>query len=103
MSEADAQKPGYQVEPSIRFQPGEVCICSLSLMLTNANIDKIFKVHWSEPQGASSDGAPSVSGKHEIQNRFGTKFFVGFRRFIVIANDQGHCTCVYVHSRHCIF
>ncbi|UKZ94277.1 uncharacterized protein TrAFT101_009155 [Trichoderma asperellum] len=69
--------PRYQVEPSIRFQPGE-----------------IFKVHWSEPQGASSDGAPSVSGKHEIQNRFGTKFFVGFRRFIVIANDQGHCTCV---------
>ncbi|KAL7899050.1 hypothetical protein HDV63DRAFT_411303 [Trichoderma sp. SZMC 28014] len=69
--------PRYQVEPSVRFQPGE-----------------IFKVHWSEPQGASSDGAPSVSGKHEIQNRFGTKFFVGFRRFIVIANDQGHCTCV---------
>lgn len=69
--------PRYRVEPSSKFQPGE-----------------IFKVHWSEPQGASSEGAPSVSGKHEIQNRFGTKFFVGFRRFIVIANDQGHCTCV---------
>ncbi|KAH0522029.1 hypothetical protein TsFJ059_005948 [Trichoderma semiorbis] len=69
--------PRYRVEPSSKFQPGE-----------------IFKVHWSEPQGASFEGAPSVSGKHEIQNRFGTKFFVGFRRFIVIANDQGHCTCV---------
>ncbi|KAK5995880.1 hypothetical protein PT974_04298 [Cladobotryum mycophilum] len=69
--------PRYRVEPSSRFQPGE-----------------IFKVHWSEPQGSGNDGAPSVSGKHEIQNRFGTKFFVGFRRFIVIANDQGHCTCV---------
>ncbi|KAH0493632.1 hypothetical protein TgHK011_000289 [Trichoderma gracile] len=69
--------PRYKVEPSSKFQPGE-----------------IFKVHWSEPQGASSESAPSVSGKHEIQNRFGTKFFVGFRRFIVIANDQGHCTCV---------
>lgn len=69
------------------------------IKMANADSEKIFKVHWSEPQGASSDGAPSVSGKHEIQNRFGTKFFVGFRRFIVIANDQGHCTCVYVHSR----
>jgi hypothetical protein len=40
--------------------------------------------------------APALT---ELRNRFGTKFFVGFRRFIVIANDQGHCTCVYVHSR----
>ncbi|KAM0254268.1 hypothetical protein ACHAQJ_006958 [Trichoderma viride] len=87
ISEADVRKSGYQVEPSIKFQPGEV-------ESANTDVGKIFKVHWSEPQGASSEGAPSVSGKHEIQNRFGTKFFVGFRRFIVVANDQGHCTCV---------
>ncbi|KND92090.1 hypothetical protein TOPH_03429 [Tolypocladium ophioglossoides CBS 100239] len=67
----------YRVEHSTKFQPGE-----------------IFKVHWSEPQGSGNEHAPSVSGRQEIQNRFGTKFFVGFRRFIVIANDLGHCTCV---------
>lgn len=57
---------------------------------------QIFKVHWSEPQGAGNDYAPSVSGREEIQNKFGTKFFVGFRRFIVVASDLGHSTCVYV-------
>ncbi|KAG5913628.1 hypothetical protein E4U42_000966, partial [Claviceps africana] len=67
----------YRIEPSSRFQPGE-----------------IFKVYWSEPQGAGKHKHGSVSGRQEIQNRFGIKFFVGFRRFIVIANDQGHCTCV---------
>ncbi|PHH74061.1 hypothetical protein CDD82_5119 [Ophiocordyceps australis] len=69
--------PRYRVEHSSKFQPGE-----------------IFKVHWSEPQGSSNEHTPSVSGMQEIQNRFGTKFFVGFRRFIVVANDQGHSTCV---------
>ncbi|GAB0136546.1 hypothetical protein EsDP_00004845 [Epichloe bromicola] len=69
--------PRYRIEPSSRFQPGE-----------------IFKVYWSEPQGSGENKHPSVSGRQEIQNRFGMKFFVGFRRFIVIANDQGHCTCV---------
>ncbi|KJZ75621.1 hypothetical protein HIM_05084 [Hirsutella minnesotensis 3608] len=73
----DELDPRYKVEHSTRFQPGE-----------------IFKVHWSEPQGSGNEHAPSVSGRQEIQNRFGTKFFVGFRRFIVIANDQGHSTCV---------
>ncbi|ODA78952.1 hypothetical protein RJ55_04542 [Drechmeria coniospora] len=69
--------PRYRLEHSSRFQPGE-----------------IFKVHWSEPQGSGNEHAPSVSDKQEIQNRFGTKFFVGFRRFVVVANDHGHSTCV---------
>ncbi|KAF4508785.1 hypothetical protein G6O67_005124 [Ophiocordyceps sinensis] len=73
----DELDPRYRVEHSSKFQPGE-----------------IFKVHWSEPQGSGNEHAPSVSGRQEIQNRFGTKFFVGFRRFIVIANDLGHSTCV---------
>ncbi|KAJ6442250.1 integral membrane protein (Ytp1) [Purpureocillium lavendulum] len=74
---AEEMDPRYRVEHSSKFQPGE-----------------IFKVYWSEPQGAGNDYAPSVSGRQEIQNRFGTKFFVGFRRFIVVANDLGHSTCV---------
>ncbi|KAF4589495.1 hypothetical protein GQ602_003384 [Ophiocordyceps camponoti-floridani] len=73
----DELDPRYRVEHSNKFNPGE-----------------IFKVHWSEPQGSGNEHAPSVSGRQEIQNRFGTKFFVGFRRFIVIANDLGHSTCV---------
>lgn len=31
-----------------------------------------------------------------LENEFGERFYVGFRRFIVVANDEGHCTCVYV-------
>ncbi|TQV99182.1 hypothetical protein IF1G_01397 [Cordyceps javanica] len=69
--------PRYRIEHSTRFQPGE-----------------IFKVHWSEPQGSMSEQSKSSSKKEDLQNKYGTKFFVGFRRFIVVANDQGHCTCV---------
>ncbi|KHO00538.1 uncharacterized protein MAM_01316 [Metarhizium album ARSEF 1941] len=74
----DLIDPRYRVEHSSKFDPGA-----------------IFKVLWSEPQG-SSDGQKhhSVSGKQERLDRFGVKFHVGFRRFIVIANDHGHCTCV---------
>ncbi|UNI22399.1 hypothetical protein JDV02_008290 [Purpureocillium takamizusanense] len=74
---AEEMDPRYRVEHSAKFQPGE-----------------IFKVHWSEPQGTGNDYAPSVSGREEIQNKFGTKFYVGFRRFIVVASDLGHSTCV---------
>ncbi|KAK9442443.1 hypothetical protein VB005_03503 [Metarhizium brunneum] len=76
--ELETIDPRYRVEHSNKFDPGA-----------------IFKVLWSEPKG-STDGLkhPSVSGKQEIQNKYGAKFHVGFRRFIVIANDHGHCTCV---------
>ncbi|KAG6002761.1 hypothetical protein E4U21_002784 [Claviceps maximensis] len=69
--------PRYRIEHSSRFQPGE-----------------IFKVYWCEPLGSGEYKHASVSRKGDVQTRFGIKFFVGFRRFIVIANDQGHCTCV---------
>ncbi|KAK7418571.1 hypothetical protein QQZ08_011196 [Neonectria magnoliae] len=75
--DAEQLDPRYRVEHSNKFQPGE-----------------IFKVLWCEPQGSGFDPTPSVSDRHEYRDRFGGKFYVGFRRFIVIANDQGHCTCV---------
>ncbi|KAF7559836.1 hypothetical protein G7046_g4305 [Stylonectria norvegica] len=75
-TEGELLDPRYRVEHSDRFQPGE-----------------IFKVLWSEPQGSGNEGA-SVSERREFRDRFGGKFFVGFRRFIIIANDLGHCTCV---------
>ncbi|KAK0626456.1 hypothetical protein B0T14DRAFT_422405, partial [Immersiella caudata] len=65
---------GYVVEPSSRFSAGEV-----------------FKVLWSEPRGSGQ--ADLLTDKVE-QSRMGEPFYVGVRRFIVIANDEGHCTCV---------
>ena len=32
----------------------------------------------------------------QLQNDWGEPFYVGFRRFIVVATDEGHSTCVYV-------
>jgi hypothetical protein len=75
-----AQEPGaqdgYVVERSSRFQPGEV-----------------FKIFWCEPLGAG----PPKSDVMTHQVRFeqgGRSFYQGLRRFIVVANDEGHCTCV---------
>ncbi|KAL1896992.1 hypothetical protein Cpir12675_002517 [Ceratocystis pirilliformis] len=70
--------PGYQVHKSTNFQPGEV-----------------FKVLWSEPVGKSvSTSSSTVSGTQTFVDSYGERFYVGFRRFIVVANDAGHCTCV---------
>ncbi|KAJ4309960.1 hypothetical protein N0V84_011224 [Fusarium piperis] len=65
--------PRYQVVHSSYFQPGEV-----------------FKVLWPEPAG-STRAAPSVA---IYPDQYGGQIFAHFRRFIVIANDYGHCQCV---------
>lgn len=31
---------------------------------------------------------------NEIRTVYGERFYVCFRRFVVVANDEGHCTCV---------
>ncbi|KAH7121765.1 hypothetical protein B0J13DRAFT_567235 [Dactylonectria estremocensis] len=69
--------PRYRVEPSHKFQPG-----------------KIFKILWCEPQGSRS--TPSASKHGDYEDRYGGRFFVSFRRFIIIASDQDHSTCVSV-------
>ncbi|SPN98821.1 uncharacterized protein DNG_01862 [Cephalotrichum gorgonifer] len=69
--------PRYRIEPSHRFQPGEV-----------------FKILWPEPSGRSTGKLPTLSDKREVPDRYGGSIFVGFRRFIVVASDSGHCTCV---------
>ncbi|EHK20108.1 uncharacterized protein TRIVIDRAFT_138446, partial [Trichoderma virens Gv29-8] len=66
-------------EPSSKFQPGE-----------------IFKIHWPETQGASSEDTSSESSKYEVQSRVGTRCVIGFKSFIVIASDLGRCTCVQI-------
>lgn len=70
----DAEKldPRYCVAVSSAFQPGEV-----------------FKVLWPEPAGGGSIVEETV-----YRDQYGGPIFVHFRRFIVVANDLGHCTCI---------
>ena len=50
---------------------------------------QVFKILWSEPRGGKDEDV-SVEEREDM----GRKFYIGFRRFIVVANDEGHCTCV---------
>ncbi|EKJ69855.1 hypothetical protein NXS19_002312 [Fusarium pseudograminearum] len=70
--ESETLDPRYTVAPSHMFQPGEV-----------------FKVLWPEPAGGGSIVEETV-----YRDQYGGRIFVHFRRFIVVANDLGHCTCI---------
>ncbi|KAL4726730.1 hypothetical protein ACLX1H_005620 [Fusarium chlamydosporum] len=70
--ESETLDPRYTVAPSNAFQPGEV-----------------FKVLWPEPAGGGSIVEETV-----YRDQYGGRIFVHFRRFIVVANDLGHCTCI---------
>ncbi|KAI1109533.1 hypothetical protein F5Y14DRAFT_431987 [Nemania sp. NC0429] len=66
----------FRVEPSYKFQPGEV-----------------LKILWSEPVGQSV-GDALVSDVRSIENSAGT-FYVGYRRFIIVSTDESeNSTCV---------
>ncbi|KAI8962206.1 hypothetical protein F5Y11DRAFT_347777 [Daldinia sp. FL1419] len=67
----------YRVEHSARFQPGEV-----------------FKILWSEPLGQIGGDDP-ISDVTKRKTAAGSKFYVGFRRFIIVTTDESHhSTCV---------
>ncbi|KAI0377446.1 hypothetical protein F5Y04DRAFT_284923 [Hypomontagnella monticulosa] len=69
--------PRYRVEPSTRFQPGEV-----------------FKILWSEPLGQTNVDDP-ISDITKKKTAAGGRFYVGFRRFIIVTTDESHhSTCV---------
>ncbi|ORY71777.1 uncharacterized protein BCR38DRAFT_330097, partial [Pseudomassariella vexata] len=72
---------GYKVEFSYKFQPGEV-----------------FKILWAEPTGTNTTSVfdEPLSDIQTAPGQQGPrgKFFIGFRRFIVVATDEGHSTCV---------
>ncbi|KAF5017622.1 hypothetical protein F66182_10430 [Fusarium sp. NRRL 66182] len=74
--EAETLDPRYRVAHSQSFQPGEV-----------------FKVLWPEPAGGGG-GAASIAEETILRDRYGGRIYVHFRRFIVIANDLGHSTCI---------
>ncbi|KAK1760915.1 hypothetical protein QBC47DRAFT_356052 [Echria macrotheca] len=75
----------YQIHKSNKFMPGEV-----------------FKALWPEPLGSAAVGPKSTTSQTEVpptefteqRKSLGQNIYVGFRRFIVVANDEGHCTCV---------
>ncbi|KAI1462457.1 hypothetical protein F4805DRAFT_134667 [Annulohypoxylon moriforme] len=70
----------YRVEHSARFQPGEV-----------------FKILWSEPLGQVGQIGPDdpISDITKRRTAAGSKFYVGFRRFIIVTTDESHhSTCV---------
>jgi hypothetical protein len=46
-------------------------------------------VLWPEPAGGGSIVEETV-----YRDQYGGRIFVHFRRFIVVANDRGHCTCI---------
>ncbi|KKY30539.1 hypothetical protein UCDDA912_g09520 [Diaporthe ampelina] len=66
----------YRVEPSMKFEPGNV-----------------FKVMWSEPKGGTIPGGGSRFSDTLLHDHM-SGVWTGFRRFIVIRNGEGHCSCV---------
>ncbi|KAF4440843.1 hypothetical protein FACUT_3161 [Fusarium acutatum] len=65
--------PRYRTAPSRMFQPGEV-----------------FKTLWEEPAPVSR----YLDKKASHYDDYSRDVYVSFRRFIVVANDSDHCTCV---------
>lgn len=51
---------------------------------------QVFKTIWAEP----APGIPYIGEETPCRDHYGEFVFVSFRRFIVVANDSGHCTCV---------
>ncbi|KAK1750948.1 hypothetical protein QBC47DRAFT_309110 [Echria macrotheca] len=39
-------------------------------------------------------GGTEFSENMRVSDNIGQKIYIGFRKFIVVANDEGHCTCV---------
>ncbi|KAK4104794.1 hypothetical protein N658DRAFT_189314 [Parathielavia hyrcaniae] len=68
----------YVLEHSSKFRPG-----------------MIFKIMWCEPLGAGAHNKSIVAPTNHVRyQQDGRTFYQGLRRFIVVANDEGHCTCV---------
>ncbi|KAB5580299.1 hypothetical protein GE09DRAFT_432277 [Coniochaeta sp. 2T2.1] len=64
-SQMEETDPRYRVRKASRFKPGQTL--------------------WSEPSDATTE-----SYKHDG----GGQFYLGFRRLVIVANDEDHCTCV---------
>ncbi|KAK1770365.1 hypothetical protein QBC33DRAFT_263538 [Phialemonium atrogriseum] len=70
----------FRVERSSKFAPGLV-----------------IKILWSEPR---SENSKTLNTYTEVgqEHMFGKLVYVGLRRFIVVATDKGHSTCVPIYT-----
>ncbi|KAH7632931.1 hypothetical protein B0T09DRAFT_83039 [Sordaria sp. MPI-SDFR-AT-0083] len=68
--------PRYKVHPSSKFSPGSV-----------------FKVLWSEPAGVNLNELSGEIERDSVQDP-SQIFYSSIRRYIVVGNDEGNCTCV---------
>ncbi|KAM0558197.1 hypothetical protein ACHAPJ_004881 [Fusarium lateritium] len=85
--------PRYRVTNSTAFQPGEAGQSSNHIFSSMLNAQQVFKVLWPEPAGGAG-GAASIAEETVYRDQYGGRIFVHFRRFIIVANDLGHCTCI---------
>ncbi|KAF3770653.1 hypothetical protein M406DRAFT_326078 [Cryphonectria parasitica EP155] len=61
---------------------------------------KIIKVMWAEPKGMAPTGQAGsfLTCVDTLLADHQNAFWRGFRRFIIINNREGHCTCVPIYS-----
>ncbi|KAJ2902324.1 hypothetical protein MKZ38_000714 [Zalerion maritima] len=59
---------------------------------TAFDLGRVFKVLWADPKGGNS--RDDTTDLVQFKDSYGESFYVGIRRFVIIANDEGNCTCV---------
>ena len=62
-------------------------------------MEQVFKVLWAEPDGdgGRNNQTPTLIRDftdYTVRDNGKGPFHVGFRRFIIVATDDGHSTCV---------
>ncbi|RDL32580.1 uncharacterized protein BP5553_09036 [Venustampulla echinocandica] len=68
--------PSFRIHHSKRFEPGQV-----------------IKVLWSEPMGGNYSNATQIT-EEVVETKLGEQVYTTTRRFVIIANDHGHCQCL---------
>ena len=53
-------------------------------------VGRVFKVLWTEPAGNTSDDEESFVGT----SKYGERIYSKIRRFVVVRDQSGHCTCL---------
>lgn len=86
------------MEHSNKFQPGKVRTLQnpISINAILLIIIQVFKIIWYEHRGSSIGKNTEITEAETktVLDQYREEYFVGFRRFIIVANDAGHCTCM---------
>lgn len=85
----------------MKFQPGEVSPPNQTSFLSMqesaecfANHGQVFKALLPEPAGGNLSNGLPFSEEKELADRYGGTITAIVGRFIVVANDAGHCSCL---------